>query len=82
VHKDTDYQLAKLFKIYADNSPAWSRYSGLEKNVPLPSVFVLDHNLQVVYALSNEDIIANIKIDEITNAVYLANNYLAGKKTA
>jgi peroxiredoxin len=82
VHSDTNHQLAKLFNIYADNSPAWSRYSGLDKNVPLPSIFVLDHKLQIIYALSNEDIVTNIKVDEITNAVYLANNYLAGRKTA
>ncbi|MFD1258898.1 hypothetical protein ACFQ3S_18975 [Mucilaginibacter terrae] len=54
----------------------------MDKNLPLPASFVLDHNLQVVFAFPNEYILSIIPVDRVAIAVYKANNYLAGKKTA
>ncbi len=49
-YADSKYELAQLLGIYADNSPAWNRYAGVDQNVPLPSVYVLDSLRQVAFA--------------------------------
>ncbi len=82
VYTDTDNRLASLFGIYSDKSPAWSRYAGLDSNVPLPGVFVLNHFAQVLFAFANHDIVSTIPVNEITSTVYQGNNYLAGRKSA
>jgi peroxiredoxin len=82
VYDDSNNMIAKLFNIYSEKSPAWSNYAGLDTNVPLPSVFVLDHYLQVVFDFSNQEIASDLPLQNIINAVYQANNYLADKKIA
>jgi peroxiredoxin len=82
VYADPGNQIAGLFKVYSEKSPAWSRYTGLEENVPLPATFVLDHFLRVVFDHNNEDISNSVPVQDVVNAVYQANTYLAGRKSA
>jgi len=82
VHADPNYNIAKLFGVYAENSPAWNRYAGIDENVPLPAAFVVDHFLKVVFDHSNEDISSNLQANEIVSAVYQSNHYQAGRKSA
>ena len=82
VYADPDNHIAKLFNIYSEKSPAWSRYSGVEENVPLPSTYVLDHFLRVVFDHSNEDIYSTLPVHDIVNAVYQTNTFLAERKSA
>jgi peroxiredoxin len=82
VYTDSNHEIASLLNVYSNNSPAWNRYSGLDVNVPLPSVFVLNHYLEVVFDFINKEIASDLPLQGITNTVYEANNYLAAKKTA
>lgn len=82
VYADPGHQIAGLFGVYSENSPAWNRYAGVDQNVPLPAAFVLNHFLKVVFDHSNEDISANLQVNEIVTAVYQSNHYQAGRKSA
>jgi peroxiredoxin len=82
VHKDIDNQIAKLFKVYAGESPAWNYYPGIEENIPLPATFVVDHSLQVVFGHSNQDLSVQLPTEQIVGKVYQTNNYLARSKSA
>ncbi|OKS87319.1 redoxin domain-containing protein [Mucilaginibacter polytrichastri] len=81
-YADQQHELAQLIGIYGENSPTWNRYAGVEHNVPLPSVYVLDSLRQVAFAHVNEDILAGLPLADITGAVYQSNKYLADKRSA
>jgi peroxiredoxin len=81
-YNDSKHQLSRLLGIYADTSPAWNRYAGVDQNVPLPSVYVLDSFRQVAFAHANEDILTGLPLNYITEAVYQSNKYLSNKKSA
>jgi peroxiredoxin len=81
-YTDTKHELSQLLGIYADNSPAWNRYAGVDQNVPLPSVYVLDSLRQVAFAYANEDILTGLPLNYITETVYQSNKYLSNKKSA
>jgi peroxiredoxin len=81
-YNDDGNKIAELFGVYSEKSPAWSKYAGVEENVPLPSLYVLDQSLQVVFAHANEDILTNLPVNDISNAVYQANTYFANRRSA
>jgi peroxiredoxin len=81
-YNDSKHELSQLLGIYADNSPAWNRYAGVDQNVPLPSVYVLDSLRQVAFAHANEDILTGLPLNYIAEAVYQSNKYLSNKRSA
>lgn len=82
VAEDKSKELASLFGIYSENSPAWSRYAGIEENVPLPAVYVLDHSRQVVFEYANEDINTGLPANGIIASTAQSHEYLFNKKSA
>ncbi|UEG51647.1 peroxiredoxin family protein [Mucilaginibacter daejeonensis] len=82
VHTDVDAQIAKAFGVYSEDSPAWDLYAGLNSNVPLPSLFVVDHFFNVTYHHHNTEIDTAVPTQQILSSVYRSNNYLAAKRTA
>lgn len=81
-YADPHQNIAKLFGIYSENSPAWISYAGIDQNASLPAVFVVDHFLRVVYAHANEAINTSLSVDRIVDSVYQSNHYQSGKKSA
>jgi len=81
-YADPKHELAELTGIYAESSPTWNRYAGIDQNVPLPAVYVLDSLRQVAFAHVNEDILAGLPLGDITGAVYQSNKYLANQRSA
>ncbi|MDT3405481.1 redoxin domain-containing protein [Mucilaginibacter terrae] len=82
IHTDNNALLAKLFKVYSDDSPAWNFYGGIDVNVPLPAIFVVDHSFKIIFDYSNEELLSRIPSQEIVSTVFRSNNYLAGKRSA
>lgn len=82
IYQDHDHKIAGLFGVYAENSPIWNRYAGIDENIPLPAAFVVDHFLKVVFDHSNEEISTHLQADHIVAAVYQSNHYQAGRKSA
>lgn len=68
VYADKKNQLAELLNIYSEQNPAWNRYAGVEDNVALPALYLLDHTRQIVYAYANEDI-NELPVGEVTEAL-------------
>ncbi|WDF56679.1 redoxin domain-containing protein [Mucilaginibacter sp. KACC 22063] len=69
VYEDKKNQLAELLKIYSEQNPAWNRYAGIDDNVALPSLYLLDHTRQIAYAYANEDINEQLPAEEVTEAL-------------
>jgi peroxiredoxin len=81
-YDDAKHELSQLLGIYSESSPAWNRYAGIDQNVPLPSVYVLDSVRQVAFAHANEDLLTGLPLNYITEAVYQSNKYLSNKRSA
>lgn len=82
IHNDKNALLARLFKVYSDDSPAWNFYGGIDVNVPLPAIFVVDHSFKVIFDYTNDELLSRIPSQDIVSAVFRSNNYLAGKRSA
>ena len=66
VYEDSNNELAGLLGLFAKQSPAWSRYTGIERNVALPGLYLLDQNRQVVFAYPNQNIHQEFPIEALT----------------
>jgi len=80
VVEDPDNHLAKTVGLYADESPAWARYAGIETNVALPGLYLLDSTRRVRFAFPNERISADLPLYQLLEA--LPNRYHAEKRSA
>lgn len=81
VYEDTKKELASLLKIYAEHSPSWSRYAGIEQNIPLPSLYLLGNDRRISLAFPNEDIRLKLPVDTLLNT-WPAAEYTHDKKSA
>ncbi|WP_158826796.1 redoxin domain-containing protein [Mucilaginibacter lacusdianchii] len=81
-YHDANHEIARLFGIFHENSPAWSKYAGVENNIPLPAVYALDHERKVVFDFANQDIQTHIPVNELKNAVATYAQYSSHKKSA
>jgi len=82
IYADQDHKIATLFGVYAQNSPTWNQYAGIDENIPLPAAYVVDHFLKVVFDHSNEEISTDLQTNELVAAVYQSNHYQADRKSA
>jgi peroxiredoxin len=80
--EDQFKELAGILNIYAENSPSWSRYAGLEKNVPLPALYLLDHARRVGLAFPNESLQAKLPLEEVMQALLYTGKYWPERKSA
>lgn len=67
-YHDVNHEIAKQFKVYADEDPIWNRFSGIDVNVPLLATYVLSPNGQIVYDHIDTAFNGNFPSDEIINA--------------
>jgi peroxiredoxin len=67
---DENHEIAEMFRVYSENYPVWNRFSGIDVNVPLLAIYVIDPSKQVVYADIDMDLTGNFSPDDILQAVY------------
>lgn len=79
---DTDNEIAKKFRIYSDDNPAWNRFSGIDENVPLLATYVIDASRQVVYDHLNLNFNEVFPAQEIISHVYITTLISNQKKSA
>ncbi len=65
VYEDTHNALAGLLRLYGPQSPSWSRYTGIEHNIALPGLYLLDYLRRVAFAHPNEEIRAELPIERV-----------------
>lgn len=68
---DDNNLIAKQFRVYADDSPAWDRFSGIDENAPLLATYVLDTSRQVIFAHVDLDFEIAFPVKHIVSAVYV-----------
>ena len=67
---DKNNGIAKKFRIYSEDNPAWNRFSGIDANVPLLATYIIDRSNQVVYDHVDPNFIDSFPAREIISAVY------------
>ena len=67
---DKNNEIAKKFRIYSEDNPAWNRFSGIDANVPLLATYIIDPSNQVVYDHVDPNFIDSFPAREIISAVY------------
>ncbi len=81
-YSDPENELSGLFGVYSDHSPSWTRYAGIDQNVPLPALYVLDHSRQVVFDFDNDEISETLPLENAINTLYQSNKQLAARRSA
>lgn len=67
---DDDNEIAKRFRVYSEDDPAWSRFSGIDENAPLLATYVIDPARQIIYDHIDLDFTATFPAKDIISAVY------------
>lgn len=67
---DQDNEIAKQFRVYSEDDPAWNRFSGIDANVALLSTYVIDASRQIVFDDVNSDFSSTFSDDQLLSAVY------------
>lgn len=81
-YHDINNEIASKFRVYSDNDPTWNRFSGIDVNIPLLSVYVIDTDRHIVYDHVNRDLSNTFIGDDIIAAVYNAALTINHRKSA
>jgi peroxiredoxin len=79
---DINNEIAEKFRVYSENDPTWNTFSGIDVNVPLLAVYVIDTDRHIVYDHIDRDLTATFIADNLINAVYGASLIHTRKKSA
>lgn len=63
--EDSTFEIAGLLKIYSEKDPSWSRYPGIEGNIPLPALYLLDGARQIAFDFPNKAIDPELPLGQI-----------------
>ncbi|ASU33945.1 redoxin domain-containing protein [Mucilaginibacter xinganensis] len=53
---DPENSIAQKFGIYSDEAPAWDKYPGIDVNVPLLAVYVVNSDNQIIFDYVDKDL--------------------------
>ncbi|RYE15041.1 MAG: redoxin domain-containing protein [Sphingobacteriales bacterium] len=79
---DTANEVAQKFRVYAENSPTWNIFSGIDVNIPLLATYVIDESKHVVYQHVNRNLEEIFSAPAILSAVYHSALAANSKKSA
>ncbi|HTK21350.1 MAG TPA: hypothetical protein VL442_17650, partial [Mucilaginibacter sp.] len=65
-----DNKIAGRFRIYSEKDPTWNTYSGINVNIPLLAVYVIDTDRHIAYHYIDRDLEQNFRTDDLITAVY------------
>lgn len=68
---DADNEIAKKFRVYSEENPAWNRFSGVDENVSLLATYVIDPSRQVIFDHLNLNFNEALPAREIISHVYV-----------
>lgn len=55
-YHDPENNIAQKFGIYSDEDPAWNKYPGIDVNVPLLAVYILNPYNQIIFDYVDRDL--------------------------
>jgi peroxiredoxin len=82
VVEDTNNHLATLLHIYSEESPAWGSYSGINHNISLPALYLLDSGYRVTFDYANQDLHTNLPLAEVILAATGAVQFEQARRSA
>jgi peroxiredoxin len=68
VVEDSNNHMATLLRIYSEESPAWGSYSGINNNISLPALYLLDSRYRVAFDYANQHLHANLPLAAVIPA--------------
>jgi len=71
---DRQHKIATQFGIYSSSDPIWDRISGINADVPVPAVYVLDPSGKIVFGQVDQYLEKRIPARELLSAVYDASS--------
>jgi len=69
---DINNGIAEKFRIYSEKDPTWNTFSGIDVNIPLLAVYVIDTERHIVYDHIDRDLSSTFIADDVIAAVYNA----------
>ncbi|RKR84557.1 peroxiredoxin [Mucilaginibacter gracilis] len=79
---DPKNEIAQHFRVYNEDSPVWTLFSGVDENVPLLATYVINPLKQVVYHHLDLDLVESFSTNDVLTSVYEAANYSNDRKSA
>lgn len=76
-YHDINNEIAEKFRVFSENDPTWNRFSGIDVNIPLLAIYVIDTDRHIIYDHIDRDLTSTFIADEVVAAVYgaaLTNN--------
>ena len=80
--EDSNNELAASLNIYSDESPSWNTYSGIDTNIALPALYLLDHSRQVAFSFPNNDLAEQLPLSQVSNILVHLNLYKPDQQSA
>jgi peroxiredoxin len=71
-YHDINNEIAEKFRVYSENDPTWNRFSGIDVNIPLLAVYVIDTDRHIVYDHVDRNLESSFIADELIATVYEA----------
>ncbi|GAA4083828.1 redoxin domain-containing protein [Mucilaginibacter panaciglaebae] len=81
-YHDIANKIAGKFRIYSEKHPTWNTYSGIDANIPLLAIYVIDTDRHIAYHYIDHDLESNFWPDDIIAAVYESSLAGVRKKSA
>ena len=81
-YHDINNEIARKFRVYSESDPTWNSFSGIDVNVSLLAVYVINTERQIVYDHVDRNLSGTFITDDIINAVYEASLTNNRKKSA
>ena len=81
-YHDVNNEIASKFRIYSEDSPAWNTFSGVDENVALPAIYVIDPSKQVIFSHLDHELTGNVPVKELLGAIYGTALELSERKSA
>ncbi|RKR80417.1 peroxiredoxin [Mucilaginibacter gracilis] len=81
-YNDQQNDIARQFRVFNEDSPAWNLFTGVDENVPLLATYVLNAANQILYDHLDLDLSDTFAADEVLNAVHQAAHDANGRRSA
>lgn len=81
-YHDINNEIATQFRVYSEGDPTWNRFSGIDVNIPLLAIYVIDTERHVVFDHVDSDLSATLIADDIISSIYEASLTNTRRKSA
>lgn len=71
-YHDINNEIATQLRVYSEEDPTWNCFSGIDVNIPLLAVYVIDTERHVIYDHIDRNLSATFIADDIIASIYQA----------